>query len=54
LQYYFGIEKILQTMKNKKLTFTEKQLLLEVENIKYNFRLEDISQKLLYAAKFEK
>lgn len=48
------MEKILQTIKNIKLTFTEKQLLLEVDNVKYDFKLEDISQKLLYAKQSEK
>ena len=38
------MEKILHTMNNIKLTFTENQLLLEVDNVKYNFKLEDISQ----------
>ena len=46
--------KILQTMKKIKLTFTERELLLEVDNDKYNFKLEDISQKLLYAIQSEK
>jgi hypothetical protein len=39
---------------NIKLTFTDKQMLLNVDNIKYNFNLEDISQKLLYATQSEK
>lgn len=48
------MEQILKKMKqNIKLTFTGKEMLLEVDNQRYNFSLEDISQKLLYASQTE-
>ena len=41
-------------LNNIKLTFTVKQMLLEAENSNYNFKLEAISQKLLYATPSER